>query len=163
MIPIYQCIYAASQQILSSSFISNYCLTNYNKQIKVYIGEDVSNPPTEFDAPFVVLTPPLPAYDVGEGTFERRPGFEMDWGVVAEKRVSNDTSTLISYPGIQQSDELGMLLVAEMMDCFESGALQTANYSLDSGTRYPLFEGGVSIQLIFWNGLAFEPEVSGSI
>ena len=98
VLPLYEILKTAALQISGSSLIDEWCNENFQKGIKIYLGEDVSNPPQEADAPYVVLTPPMAVYDVGTGTMERHPGLEMDWGLV-EKRVS-ECSNIIEYEGV---------------------------------------------------------------
>ena len=143
-ITIVQCLTAAATAVENDTGVAWFLSTNYpGSTLQTFIGQDGSNPPTELQAPFVVFLPSLRPYDLGEGTDERAPTFEVEFGLLDE-RVSTSGARK-TYTGLVNIDAFGNAILAAIKTAFVPEHIRVANYSLDESTRFPLFQGGMSI------------------
>lgn len=172
MITIRSLLTTAATAIRNSTAIATFCSTNFSGAvIKIFIGEDKSTRPTEDDAPYVVLGPPLDDYDKGAATEQRRPGFEVDFAIFKECRyggatAANDTgltrsdsNNTITFDGLILADQLGDLILTELVTAFTADGedhVHIADYMLNS--MGPLWEGGISIKLNYECGMG-EPSL----
>jgi hypothetical protein len=167
-ITIEQVLTAAKTAIRADAAIAAFCSAEYSSTLKIFVGEDDTAPPEESDAPYVVLAPPLPnrPYDIGSGTEYRRPGLEVQWGIVRKANPAaasgstgitlEDSGNTKIFDGQMECDQLGMLLFAALVTAFTAEKLQVVNY--DVGLHAPpLWEGGMSITLVYFIGLGSEP------
>jgi hypothetical protein len=126
--------------------------------LKIFVGEDASNPPGAKDAPYITLTPPLSPYDLGTAAETRDAGFECDWGIVDNTGFTADDSddAVQVQQGLLLADEMGHHIIDCLTDALGDG-MTTAEYSLDC-SRPPLCQGGVSVIYSDETGLSYEPQ-----
>lgn len=156
---VYNILSQAATAVRDSTAIASWLTTNLPGQtLTIYVGEDRVDPPGEEQAPFVILTPAMTGFDLGSGTDERRPAFDVDWGIVV-KTATTTTATgkpnIITQDGLTKSDAFGLLVLAAIKYSFGAMYVYTANYALSGAA--PLWEGGVTITLKYDAGLTTEP------
>lgn len=143
----------AKTAIRNSSAISSFCTSNYSKSLKIFVGLDPVNPPTEDDAPFVVLCETQTPYDVGTSALQRRPSFEVYWGVVNKTQTTSDSGNTVTQTGLTNVDTLGMLIVTALESAFTGAGgdnFQIASYLIDGVA--PLWQGAMMVTLVYEQG-----------
>lgn len=148
---------AAKTALRASSTIASWTQANYSRPLTIFVGEDAVNPPTEDQAPFVVLSPGVKAYDLGTGAVTREPVIDVDFAVLDSSISKTDSDTTITHTGLIKADVFGSLIRACLQSAFGDDAFRECNYALDAQLAFPLIEGGMTITLTKETGLNFEP------
>jgi len=136
---------AIASKIASSSAISSWCKTNNYTQLKVFVGLNGKNPPTENDCPYVIIYPSLWTEGEREG--------EWSWIVVVAWSVYNTSSAssggMVTLTGLQHTDDLGELLWACVKEaCLGLGfPASRADYDIEAYEFFPQFPGRMSVVL----------------
>jgi len=134
---------AIASKVASSSSISAWCTTNRFSPLKIFVGLNGKNPPTEKDCPYVIIYPSLWTEGEREG--------EWSWIVVVAWSVYNSGSTTsgntVALAGLQQTDELGELLWSCVKDaCLGLGfPASRSDYDIEAYEFFPQFPGRMSV------------------
>jgi hypothetical protein len=155
MITISEVIADAAAAIQANSALATWISTNFpGESLRIQIGEDAAAPLGEEHAPFVVLLPAMQPYDVGTAVQERRPSFDVEWGVVSNASTTAPATGIITYTGHTLRDEMGMKLYDVLIAQFGEN-LGNVSYQLMGAA--PLWEGGMTVTLQYWPGIKTEP------
>lgn len=144
----------AKTALRNSTAISSWMTSNYAKTLKIFVGLDTVNPPTEEDAPFVVLCEANAVYDVGTEAQQRQPAFEVHWAVKNTAQTSSDSGNTVTQTGFANVDALGQLIRAELETAFTGSGgdhFGTALYTLYGDA--PLWCGGMAVTLNYEQGV----------
>lgn len=136
---------AIKTKLAASTAIASWCTTNSFSALKIFVGLNGKNPPTETDCPYVIVYPSLWT----EGERES----EWSWIIVVAWSVYNEASTTAgqveTLTGIGQCDALGELIWAEVKAaCIGLGfPASRADYDIEAYEFFPQFPGRMSVVL----------------
>jgi hypothetical protein len=149
MITVDQILGFARDAINTDAAIASWMTTNYSATLKVYVGVDLSDPPSEADAPFVVLTASLSDYEVGEMSDTREPVFEVDFALLDTTKTTSGNVT--TYAGQANICALGDLIRAALKEKFQIDRFQSCALSFVGVA--PLWQGGMTVRLLYEQGV----------
>lgn len=157
LITISDVLTAAKTALRADTDIAAWVTSNYATTLKIYVGEDATNPPGENDAPFVVLTPGTVPYEMGTASMTREPVIEVDFGVLDRGITKADSDFTVTHDGLLKADALGNLIRVCLQTALGEEYFRSCNYLLDAALRWPLIEGGMTVRLVKETGTNYEP------
>jgi len=157
MITIADVLDAAKTALRADSAIAAWVTTNYTTTVKIYVGEDATNPPGQAEAPYIVLTPGTRGYDMGTGARAREPSIEVDFAVYDKTITTADSGYTVTHAGLLLADAFGNLIRDCLQTALGDDAFRACNYMLDDSLRFPLIEGGMTVILTKETGTNYEP------
>ena len=155
MITILAVLNQAATAISTNSAIAAWMTTNFpTKSLTVFLGDDRVDPPSESNAPFVIVAPGMHPYDMGDSAQDRRPVIDVDFAILKTSKTT--TGHIVACDGIGLSDALGNLILTALKSSFGAYHVAAANYTLTP--IHPLYEGGFTATLLYEGGVG-EPSL----
>jgi hypothetical protein len=143
MITISEILDAFQHQLLVDADFTAWCLANVGVAPLVQIGESAQSPLGEADAPAVILHPG--EYNQGQEAAMFRLTIGVDWLCICEGRTEIDRG--VTYTGVNVVDTFGQQIYLALQRVSDNIALSRVSYVLDPVLSYPLFSGGMDIEI----------------
>ena len=126
-----------------SASIRDFCMTRYNKTLRIFIGSNPKELPADPEYPLVILYPGTKeeGLELQEYTYQ----LTVKWAVLQSAVVTAGDVT--EYSGITECDELGQLIYLELAGLSTDNPISSVRYNLEPVACYPRFPGWMDITL----------------
>lgn len=127
----------------NSSAIDDFCQNNFGKSAKIFVGLNVKKTLGENDYPLIILRPGTKI----EGLRQERNRYaiSISWGIIdGNVTVSGN---VVEYNGIDKIEELGQLILNELVEINPAYPISTIEYETDGIEYFPKFVGEMMLEL----------------
>jgi hypothetical protein len=130
-------------KLAASTALDAWCQTNFGKDLTIFLGVDVREPPGKAFAPFVVLQPG-PAQE-GDEVSMFSYQVTVDWCIVQEETTV--TGNVRRIKGLELCDDMGRLILDELRPASVNVTLSTWNYTVEQVEFFPMIMAGLDLTL----------------
>lgn len=133
--------------IANSTAIEEFCLNKYSKELTLFIGIDMKNPPSKQDCPYIIILPGVKkeGYKAKENVY----ALSLGWAIVNDNyNISTSQSgKVVEFIGNDDADELGQLILEEIAKVNTSSQIAAVDYQIEPADFFPQFLGQMILEL----------------
>lgn len=97
-----------ADKVIASQDVSDYCNANFNKDMLVFIGVDVNNPPDIDSLPALIIEPTVKNVGENETNFDYEIALHIGIKGNEKPEISGNK---VTYSGVYKIEEIGNILV----------------------------------------------------
>lgn len=145
-VPLYSIISAWRDAIANDSDIADYCDTEFDKPLTLYVGVPKKDPANASACPYAIIIPGIK--DEGVDMDEGQYAISIGWGIWNNSDPVT-TGNVVEHQGIAQVDELGQLILAAIdgASTNDNHPISHVHYDLEVTKFIPQFVGEAVIEI----------------
>lgn len=133
--------------ITGASEISAFTVTKYGKDLMVFIGVDVQNPPDALDLPCAIIEPTVKNIGSSDSAFDYEVVIHI--GIEGSDKPTIN-GNIVTYDGVYNIEDLGNLIVESIRTAIASSTnLDTyaIDFYIDEIANFPTYSGVILLSM----------------
>lgn len=139
--------------LVYSEEIDDFCRSKYGKPLKLFIGYDTNQPPTNLDCPYILIRPGRKMEGANKKIY--RYTIPLEWSIY--NNTKTERNGLVELPGVYEADEFGQLILTVLNKVSVYLPISKVDYNKELIESFPQFIRRMEVKF------QFTPALGGSL